>query len=1069
MREADYYDQSQLWHQQPEGYQLQDRADVLDILPADAGSVLDVGCGDGFITNALPAQLRVIGLDLSPQALGHVVRPRLAGSITALPFPDAAFDLILTSDVLEHMPAALYRTALAELARVAAKYILVVVPHAEQLESNFARCTDCGRVYHVNWHQRRFREDDLFGLLPEPWQPIEIRLTGDDTLPPPDPTVGLRHELGLFRTWAQALCPECGSRNQATGDPEGPVARALDSLRSQRWAHALAATGGRYPWPNRTELLALFARDGAPRKVPAPPSTVQGDLLEIDFSNPLQAVRGDFVPGSAWARYRVPEGSVHSEGLAPGPQAPDPLVVHARFPVVPAVGDRLTLTACGSGGSVTLYAHDNLVGRQNLIGEWNLQRAETPQCFTIHQPCAPNRFGAAIELHLSGPVRLQRLAWAKADRSSHPAPFVDLSAGHHVLASSAGEYVRSWGFMADRPGRYPAPRLEPAQPPEFAEATWRELLELLQAANRQLAAVTQSLSSLCDDIESRRLLSEQSSAGLQQRVQELEALRESIENRYLTTDSALVQTRAMLRQLHRRRVLTGRRLRNTSEQLELTECHREQAEQAYARAEQAFADARQQMQLLQHELARRSGIKGGLKEIARTIKRRTVGPALPVPRPVFLPPWRRLEQAPPAEPGGLRVLVCSHMYPHPDQPSSGPFIHEQVAALRRFAGVDARVLVGRPFWMRNRNPFKLAKADQCWRRFHDECVWHELDGVPVKYVPYEVFSRFMSHGWAYRRAITRNIAALHREFPFQLVHAHTAYLDGSGARALSRRYDVPMLITEHTGPFSILTRNPLIKLQTQAAIRQASRVVAVSNAQRRSIAAEISAGLHDRLTVLPNVTDIELFRPPARRTFDSQRPRILFVGYFVAIKQLPLLLEAFVRVQAAIRGATLRLVGGGETPEQEQELRDRVAALNLGGSVEVFGYHPRQALADMMREWCDLLVLPSRAETFGCVVTEAMACGKPVVATRCGGPEDIITNPQVGRLCDNGDPAALAAAILEIAGHLEAFPPEPIRRHVEEHFSAAAVARSIAELYDAILGSTGQSRPTAALAGVSPR
>jgi len=88
-------------------------------------------------------------------------------------------------------------------------------------------------------------------------------------------------------------------------------------------------------------------------------------------------------------------------------------------------------------------------------------------------------------------------------------------------------------------------------------------------------------------------------------------------------------------------------------------------------------------------------------------------------------------------------------------------------------------------------------------------------------------------------------------------------------------------------------------------------------------------------------------------------------------------------------------------------------------------------------------------ETFGVVVGEAMACGKPVISTRCGGPEFVVTD-ETGVLVDVASAESLAGAMAEFLGGRVSFDAANIRRSVVERFGADAYLRNITAVYDAV-------------------
>jgi len=138
--------------------------------------------------------------------------------------------------------------------------------------------------------------------------------------------------------------------------------------------------------------------------------------------------------------------------------------------------------------------------------------------------------------------------------------------------------------------------------------------------------------------------------------------------------------------------------------------------------------------------------------------------------------------------------------------------------------------------------------------------------------------------------------------------------------------------------------------------------------------------------------------------------------------------------------------------------------LGLDAHVEFVGMKPPAEVARYMQESA-LLVLPSRRESFGSVLVEALACGTPVVATRCGGPEDIV-NDSVGKLVSAENAEELANAIASVMNHRDRYVPLQLRQYALNRFSWPRLANWTMDLYRAALadrhltsqsGTTGQT------------
>jgi glycosyltransferase involved in cell wall biosynthesis len=196
-----------------------------------------------------------------------------------------------------------------------------------------------------------------------------------------------------------------------------------------------------------------------------------------------------------------------------------------------------------------------------------------------------------------------------------------------------------------------------------------------------------------------------------------------------------------------------------------------------------------------------------------------------------------------------------------------------------------------------------------------------------------------------------------------------------------------------------------------------------------------------------------LFRP----THGPRDPdRILFVGFVNYMKGIDVLLRAMRLLVERGSNARLVLVGGAHyrnTLRQERELRGLANDLALTGRVTFAGRKPPGEVARLMAESA-VVVLPSRAESFGAVLVEALACGTPVVATRCGGPEDIVDD-EVGLLVPPDDASALADGIDHVLGNRDRYQAAALRERALARFATEVVTAQVAAVYDEVVGLTG--------------
>jgi glycosyltransferase involved in cell wall biosynthesis len=154
----------------------------------------------------------------------------------------------------------------------------------------------------------------------------------------------------------------------------------------------------------------------------------------------------------------------------------------------------------------------------------------------------------------------------------------------------------------------------------------------------------------------------------------------------------------------------------------------------------------------------------------------------------------------------------------------------------------------------------------------------------------------------------------------------------------------------------------------------------------------------------------EFDAPCSKRANEPRAPYILCVSAYKEQKAIDVLIRAFKRVLEEYPLLRLVLVGAGPLRDSLESL---AACLGIRNRIDFLSLQSRSEVASLLRS-CEVFVLPSRFETFGIVILEAMACKKPVVATTAGGIPEIIENEKNGILVPPDDAKALASALITI-------------------------------------------------------
>ena len=389
-----------------------------------------------------------------------------------------------------------------------------------------------------------------------------------------------------------------------------------------------------------------------------------------------------------------------------------------------------------------------------------------------------------------------------------------------------------------------------------------------------------------------------------------------------------------------------------------------------------------------------------------------------------------------------RILFVPSWFPSESDRISGIFIQEQAVALSKH--YDVAVLIPRMAAWRNVLNTAVEKSFKVSQEGLPVYWEYALPLIPhgPEASTYQTFVRAARHG------LRKVVKEWGRP---DVIHAHVVLPGGWSALALSRESGIPCVLTEHSSPFSMHLDTELSRKLVHETLDNVDKLVAISPALVKQILA-FHPGVEIEVIGESVRTD---FFVPAERT---DRERTKGTSFFIAArlaeqKGLTYLLEA-VHLLLKRGLSSFELVLGGDGPDR-LKLEQLAQTLGVSDHCRFLGALNREQVRDRM-QLSDVFVLSSLHETFGVVVGEAMACGKPVISTRCGGPEFIV-NEQNGVLVEVANPGALADAMADFMTGRVAFDPATVRASVVDRFSPEAFARNISAVYEQLLA-RGRSR-----------
>lgn len=383
--------------------------------------------------------------------------------------------------------------------------------------------------------------------------------------------------------------------------------------------------------------------------------------------------------------------------------------------------------------------------------------------------------------------------------------------------------------------------------------------------------------------------------------------------------------------------------------------------------------------------------------------------------------------------GCLKVLFITAWYPTKESPVGGIFVREHAKAVNLYDDIILLHTVGhdqslKGWWgMKKETDESLTQGIPAYR------IWYRRLPVPIV--------SYLIHLWSMYQAFRRIRADGFRP---DIIHAHI-YEAAVSAVIIGKLYNIPVVVTEQSSKFSRRLLSRFDTWKAKFAFKLAELVMPVSKFLQQSIE---EYRIRARFLVVPNIADTRLFYPNS--DFKTERKRKLGRLLVVCLldsshnKGLPYLFNALAMLRIQREDWHLDIVGDGPARAEYDCL---VKELGLTEKVTFHGLKTKHEVAEYMRQ-ADLFVLPSLFETFSAVAAEALLTGTPVLATRCGGPEEFVSD-DVGLTVPPRDAKALCDGLNYMLDHLKGFSPNYISNYAASLFSPERVGEQIQEIYSA--------------------
>jgi glycosyltransferase involved in cell wall biosynthesis len=274
-----------------------------------------------------------------------------------------------------------------------------------------------------------------------------------------------------------------------------------------------------------------------------------------------------------------------------------------------------------------------------------------------------------------------------------------------------------------------------------------------------------------------------------------------------------------------------------------------------------------------------------------------------------------------------------------------------------------------------------------------------------------------------------------------IIHAHGTILSGTLSYLLSKKLKVPFIISEHQGPFTMTSDNFWKRNWTRLIMQKADVVLTVSQHLKQEI---LDTKIHPKqIIVTHNPVDTDLFKLKSNHSFKT----MLFVGRLDNFKGALRCVKAFEHIHQKYSDWKFTIVGNGE--DYQPIVKYLASRKELESKIKLKGELSKAQIAIEMQH-ADFLVFPSKHESFGLVITEALSSGLPVIVGNTTAPKEFV-DAENGVLVPYNDIAAIAKAMEDMITSLNTYQSQEIRAKIVLKFGFESFGKKLVNIYKSLI------------------